>query len=497
MNQLLIAENANQAKQLSRRCAQKKIRRIYRGIYTEDQQAPIADIIKNNWMKIASHIVSGGILSFRTAVDLKPAPFQGGGIVFMTSTYDKMIALPGLVIKVFKGNNHDYVEQVLPETARSDLARRLLENLTIVRKSAYSGVKTIGIDGVENILAKEMRLRGEKQLNQLRFSAKEVSARLGYADSNKKLNRLISALLSTHPDQQVLSSAYAKAVAQRKPYDSHRIKLFEALAVYLKKCKFKNREYTYQKTSFKNLTFFESYFSNFIEGTEFIIDEAEDIVFKGIEVDCRHEDSHDVLSNFSLSNDYFEMSHTPESAKMLLTILQQRHAYIMEERPDKRPGKFKEKPNKCGSTYFVAPEDVLGTLCHGFELYNVLDAGLEKALFMQFLVSEVHPFDDGNGRLSRIMMNAELVSAGLFKMMIPCVHRDNYLNGLRLASRDHRFYTYCKSMDQAQAYTASIDWLDYGQARETIEKDDANLTADEGLPTFNRALRKLELSEFV
>jgi len=51
-------------------------------------------------------------------------------------------------------------------------------------------------------------------------------------------------------------------------------------------------------------------------------------------------------------------------------------------------------------------------------------------------------------------------------------------------------------MDQAQAYVASINWLDYGEAREKIETDGATLTADEGLPIFNRVLRKLELSEF-
>ena len=31
---------------------------------------------------------------------------------------------------------------------------------------------------------------------------------------------------------------------------------------------------------------------------------------------------------------------------------------------------------------------------------------------MMFMMSEVHPFDDGNGRLARLMMNTELVSAG-------------------------------------------------------------------------------------
>ncbi len=51
-------------------------------------------------------------------------------------------------------------------------------------------------------------------------------------------------------------------------------------------------------------------------------------------------------------------------------------------------------------------------------------------------------------------------------------------------------------MDQAQAYVESIDWANYGEVREKIEVDCANLTSDEGLPFFNRVLRTLALSEF-
>ena len=36
-----------------------------------------------------------------------------------------------------------------------------------------------------------------------------------------------------------------------------------------------------------------------------------------------------------------------------------------------------------------------------------LDDPIARAIYMMFLVSEVHPFDDGNGRMARIMMNAE------------------------------------------------------------------------------------------
>lgn len=279
-------------------------------------------------------------------------------------------------------------------------------------------------------------------------------------------------------------------------YDNHRIQLFENLVLYLKKCQFKKRDYQYSKITFKNIAFFESYFSNYIEGTEFLIDEAEEIVFKGKEIKNRHADSHDVLSHFTLSNDFSEMSVTPQNPKELLDILQERHACLMKERPEKQPGIFKQKQNKAGGTYFVLPDEVIGTLCRGFELYDLLNDGIEKALFMQFMISEVHPFDDGNGRLSRIMMNAELVKVAQYKIIIPSVCRDNYLNGLHLASRDNNFRTYCKVMDQAQAYTGSINWLNYGDAREKIEADSANLTSDEGLPFFNRVLRELTLSKF-
>ena len=55
----------------------------------------------------------------------------------------------------------------------------------------------------------------------------------------------------------------------------------------------------------------------------------------------------------------------------------------------------------------------------------------------------------------------------------------------------------CKVMDYAQAYTALIDWVDYGEAREKIELDYANRLPDEGLPIFNRVLRALVPSDLI
>ncbi len=494
---LLIAKDTNETKNLSRLVEQGKLRRIYHGIYTDALKEPIETIVQSQWMQIVSHIVSEGILSFRTAHDLKPIPYKKDQfIVFMTSSYVKTIILPGLIVKVLKGNNHSFIEKVLPNLSRSNCARMLLENLSLVRSAKYKEIKTIGKEGVEEELAKEMRFGGEKRLNQIRDEAKEIADELGFETEYKILNQFISALLSTHSDVHVLKTPYAKALVKKELYDVSRLKLFEKLCLYLQKCKFKDREYQFNMRSYKNISFFESYFSNFIEGTEFAIDEAEDIVFSGREIHNRHADSHDVLSLFYMTNDFSEMSKIAQNEKEFLESLQARHAYLMKERPDKYPGVFKKKRNKAENTYFVAPEEVVGTLTRGFEFYQVLKGGMQRALFMQFLISEVHPFDDGNGRLSRIMMNAELVSAGLFKIIVPTVHRENYLNGLRQASRDQFFLTYCKVLDQAQAYTESVPWLNYADAREKIEADDADKTSDEGLPIFNRVLRQLALSDF-
>ena len=84
----------------------------------------------------------------------------------------------------------------------------------------------------------------------------------------------------------------------------------------------------------------------------------------------------------------------------------------MAGRPEALPGEFKAEENRAGLTVFVAPDLVPGTLAEGFALYRSLESPFERAVYMMFLVSEVHPFADGNGRIARVMMNAEFRCRG-------------------------------------------------------------------------------------
>lgn len=73
-----------------------------------------------------------------------------------------------------------------------------------------------------------------------------------------------------------------------------------------------------------------------------------------------------------------------------------------------------------------------------------------------FMISEVHPFDDGNGRIARVMMNAELAAAGETKIIIPSVFREDYLGGLRLLTRKQEPDTYIRMLQRAQLFSATI-----------------------------------------
>lgn len=228
-----------------------------------------------------------------------------------------------------------------------------------------------------------------------------------------------------------------------------------------------------------NLAFFEAYFSNFIEGTEFEIDEAVDIVFNGRIPNDRPEDAHDVLGTFRIVSDTSEMAKLPASAEELSYLLKSRHAVFMELRPDKHPGAYKIKNNQAGSSLFVAPELVEGTLEKGFEIYQSLSVPLYRAIFMMFLISEIHPFTDGNGRAARIMMNAELMAAGEEKIIIPTIYRSNYLSSLKALTHNGLTEPLIRTLNFAQKYTRSLDWDDFEEARRQLAGTNAFMDPNE------------------
>jgi Fic family protein len=225
---------------------------------------------------------------------------------------------------------------------------------------------------------------------------------------------------------------------------------------------------------FFTLAFFDAYFSNFIEGTRFAVDDAREIVFDGKIPEHRPKDAHDVIGTYQVLSSRHEMfasaSEWVDRPQQFLDVLRDRHRTMMQERPDMRPGMFKVVPNQAGETLFVDPSLVESTLTEGLRRLVFLDRPFQRAVYMMFLISEVHPFDDGNGRLARAMMNAELVSQGERRILIPTAYRIDYMGALRRLSRRDDPIVLVRALDRAQDFTDRIDFSDFDRARETLEE---------------------------
>ena len=126
----------------------------------------------------------------------------------------------------------------------------------------------------------------------------------------------------------------------------------------------------------------------------------------------------------------------------------------------------------------MAPDLVAGTLAQGFDLCRSLEAPFQRAVFMVFLTTEVHPFADGNGRTARIMMNPELVAAGEERIVVPAVYRANYLSALKALSQTGRPEPLIRVLDYAQKWTAAVDWRSVEETRRELDACSAFLDSD-------------------
>lgn len=454
-----------------------QLRKIAPKLYSSNLKDSPADIIKKHRFQILEQRFPGGIISHRSALE---GGASADGSIVLTYSYTKKIKLPGMVIQCIQGPfAHKEDTRFLTNLHISSRARAFLENMQAGREGK-SLAKSLPKQEIERRLEQLIRIYGEDELNKLRDQAKKIADSLKMQSEYKKLNSLIGAILGTH-DQKLLSSSSAKARALGKPYDPYRIELFATLAAALQANEVKKRECKIQDAvSLLNVAFFEAYFSNYIEGTEFEVDEAYNMVSTNQTIANRLEDSHDVLGTYSIVSNNNEMHIVPNSPAHLMDLLKRRHHSIMQARHNTMPGYFKDKVNKAGNTIFVKPEEVIGTLEKGFDIYQSLEPGFRRAAFMMFMISEIHPFIDGNGRIARIMMNAELIATSTWRIIIPTVYREDYLLALRQLSRKQDPQAYLRMLMRAQEFTASIKYSDYKKAVSQLTACDAFLEPREG-----------------
>lgn len=458
---VFASSNKAESRRITALLKEKLIRKIAPRIYTSNLSDEPEVIIKRNWYRILAHLYPDAIVSHRSALEYKPTP---GGHIFLSYSYTENVNLPGLTIHFLKGlGKIDGDNAFFENLYVSQEARAFLENLQGSRKTTES--KSLPIAEIEERLEAIVRARGGNGLNELRDKAKELARKLSMEKEFKKLNEVIGGLLGNGQSQN-LKSTKAIARALGDPFDPDRIRLFESLYEELAGKVFPEYKEKNTVNAYKTFAFFEGYFSNYIEGIEFTVSEAKEIITTGKPIPSRHEDSQDILGTYRIVSDGKEMSVCPTNPNQFLDILRRRHAILLQSRTSKKPGEFKDKNNAVGSVEFVNWQLVNGTLKKGFEWYTLLRDPFAKAAYMMFLVREVHPFNDGNGRIARVMMNAELSAKGLSKIIIPTVYREDYMGALRKLTRQRVADDYVRMLLRANVFSSTL----VGQRIDEMEK---------------------------
>ncbi len=294
------------------------IKKIAPRIYTSNIEEAPEKTIRRNWFRLLSELYPEAFLSHRSALEKMPTP---GGHIFLTHSYTDNILLPGLSIHFQKGYPPiDPDDTLFFGTLKSSgLARAYLENLESTRKSGEES-KTLTREQLEEKIESFLRVKGDKALNDVRDRAKEIAPILKKEKELIGLNQLITDMLGTGLSKNI-KSPVAKARVLGEPVDPDRLQLFETLyedLVGREYPDFPDRNQSIQ--SYQNFAFFESYFSNYIEGTEFTIDEAKQIITTSTPLPARDEDSHDVLGTYQIVSNRQEMSTQPKDSRRFIKI---------------------------------------------------------------------------------------------------------------------------------------------------------------------------------
>lgn len=447
---------------LSRATKDGRIRRLAPGLYSADLRSDPAELIARNRWAVVARFVPDALIADRSAAE-GGAPVAGV-LTVVSKERSEDVKLPGLIVAPRTGpgplsDDNDWAGGL---HVTSD-ARTLVDNLAISRGRAGRPARTLSRDELENWVVRRAQRRPAGWLEALRPRALELCEELGVPERREAVADIVGAAAGTRA-ARVGAGRLLAARAAGVEYDHDRISRFDELASYLADLPATvdvpaHLPALAAETS-TALPFFEAYFSNFIEGTEFSIDEAEAIVESREVPQERPEDAHDVLGTFEAVADPMLRKATPSTVEELFELLERRHRLVMMGRPDKRPGRFKEKANQAGSYIFVAPTLVEGTLVEGYKRLADLPPGFARAAFELFLISEVHPYDDGNGRVARAAMCAELTAGEQARIVIPIVFRNEYMTALRGLSREGRWDLYVRTLAYAWRWTAAMPWYD-------------------------------------
>ncbi len=158
--------------------------------------------------------------------------------------------------------------------------------------------------------------------------------------------------------------------------------------------------------------------------------ETKTITGKALPVDAIDE----ARNHFALFDRMLETAHDSLTQELILEY----HAILKNGRgASAESSGFKLVPNAVDGMMTAAPEEVNAELARLLKMYDdKQDKTYETLAAFHVSFETIHPFQDGNGRIGRMILFKECLANGLEPFIVLDDRKDSYYNGLRSFSQD-------------------------------------------------------------
>lgn len=176
-----------------------------------------------------------------------------------------------------------------------------------------------------------------------------------------------------------------------------------------------------------------AYNSNRIEGSRLSADQTRQIFeTRTVSGDAYLDDIAETENHFKLFDLMLDTADEPLSLELIQTFHRTLKQNTAQAASDAlfAPGVFKTLPNEVGGILTAAPdrvEDELGALLVSFDERT---ATLEDIVDFHYRFERIHPFQDGNGRVGRMLMFRACLVAGVMPFIVTDDRKLFYLRGL-------------------------------------------------------------------
>ena len=220
------------------------------------------------------------------------------------------------------------------------------------------------------------------------------------------------------------------------------------------------------------------YHSNAVEGNSLTLDETRSLILHGLTARAKpirdhldiqgHDDAVKAIERAANQERGLNEVFIRNLHRVLLKEPYETEALTPDGRHTMRPialGDYKATPNNVRTStgeiyHFTPPEQVKPAMTDLLDWYRVQEAEGDHPVIIASTVHyrfvRIHPFDDGNGRMARLLMNLILIRHGYTVAIVDSSDRATYLARLEQADRTEDLAQFIEYIASCCTYSLNL-----------------------------------------